>query len=59
MGATKMAIDAGFCHIDTAHAYQVDTAHAYQDVGQVTQSKIGDRTVKSEDIFLTSKAMCL
>nr|XP_020010614.1 aldo-keto reductase family 1 member C13-like isoform X2 [Castor canadensis] len=53
MEATKMAIDAGFRHIDTAYSYHVE-----EEVGQVIQSKIADGTVKREDIFLTSKLWC-
>jgi diketogulonate reductase-like aldo/keto reductase len=54
MEATKMAIDAGFRHIDTAYSYHVE-----EKVGKVIQSKIADGTVKREDIFLTSKVLCI
>ncbi|KAM5235396.1 aldo-keto reductase family 1 member C1-like [Ctenodactylus gundi] len=48
--ATKLAIDAGFRHIDTAYAYQVE-----EEVGQAIRGKIADGIVKREDVFLTSK----
>uniref|UniRef100_A0A8C9PPT2 NADP-dependent oxidoreductase domain-containing protein n=1 Tax=Spermophilus dauricus TaxID=99837 RepID=A0A8C9PPT2_SPEDA len=47
--ATKIAIEAGFCHIDCAYVYQVE-----EEVGLAIRSKIADGTVKREDI-LTSK----
>lgn len=51
--ATKIAIDAGFRHIDSAYCYQVE-----EEVGMVIQSKIADGTVKREDIFYTTKLWC-
>ncbi|XP_005386915.1 PREDICTED: aldo-keto reductase family 1 member C3-like isoform X4 [Chinchilla lanigera] len=51
--ATKLAIDAGFRHIDTAYAYLVE-----EEVGQAIKSKIAEGRVKREDIFLTSKLWC-
>ncbi|XP_046298389.1 aldo-keto reductase family 1 member C3-like isoform X3 [Marmota monax] len=48
--ATKIAIEAGFCHIDCAYAYQVE-----EEVGLAIRSKIADGTVKREDILYTSK----
>ncbi|XP_012864701.1 PREDICTED: prostaglandin-E(2) 9-reductase-like isoform X1 [Dipodomys ordii] len=48
--AIKIAIDAGFRHIDTAYFYEVE-----EEVGQAIRSKIEEGTVKREDIFLTSK----
>uniref|UniRef100_A0A8C0XE63 NADP-dependent oxidoreductase domain-containing protein n=1 Tax=Castor canadensis TaxID=51338 RepID=A0A8C0XE63_CASCN len=50
MEATKMAIDAGFLHIDTAYVYQVE-----EEIGLAIRSKIIDGTVNREDMFLTSK----
>ncbi|XP_037703905.1 aldo-keto reductase family 1 member C1 homolog isoform X2 [Choloepus didactylus] len=48
--ATKLAIDAGFRHIDSALLYGNE-----EEVGQAIRSKIADGTVKREDIFYTSK----
>ncbi|XP_008526448.1 aldo-keto reductase family 1 member C23-like protein [Equus przewalskii] len=47
---TKLAIDAGFRHIDSAYSYNNE-----KEVGQAIRSKIEDGTVKREDIFYTSK----
>ncbi|XP_004477426.2 aldo-keto reductase family 1 member C1-like isoform X2 [Dasypus novemcinctus] len=48
--ATKLAIDAGFRHIDSAFVYKNE-----EQIGRAIQSKIADGTVKREDIFFTSK----
>ncbi|XP_007935199.1 aldo-keto reductase family 1 member C1-like [Orycteropus afer afer] len=48
--ATKLAIDAGFRHIDSAHLYENE-----KEIGQAIRSKIADGIVKREDIFYTSK----
>ena len=40
----------------------MDSAHLYQNeeqVGQAIRSKIADGTVKREDIFYTSKVLCM
>uniref|UniRef100_A0A8C9PLN1 NADP-dependent oxidoreductase domain-containing protein n=1 Tax=Spermophilus dauricus TaxID=99837 RepID=A0A8C9PLN1_SPEDA len=52
--ATKIAIEAGYRHIDCAYAYQVE-----EEVGLAVRSKIADGTVKREDIFCTSKVLCI
>ncbi|XP_072874781.1 aldo-keto reductase family 1 member C1 isoform X2 [Chlorocebus sabaeus] len=51
--ATKLAIEAGFRHIDSAHLYNNE-----EYVGLAIRSKIADGTVKREDIFYTSKLWC-
>nr|XP_004477411.1 aldo-keto reductase family 1 member C4 [Dasypus novemcinctus] len=48
--ATKLAIDVGFHHIDSAYFYQNE-----EEVGRAIRRKIADGTVKREDIFYTSK----
>ncbi|XP_038188433.1 3-alpha-hydroxysteroid dehydrogenase-like isoform X2 [Arvicola amphibius] len=48
--ATKIAIDAGFRHFDSAYLYGIE-----EEAGQAIRSKIADGTVKREDIFYTSK----
>ncbi|GAB1297896.1 Aldo-keto reductase family 1, member C19 [Apodemus speciosus] len=48
--STKMAIDTGFRHIDSAYAYKNE-----KETGQAIRSKIADGVVKREDIFLTTK----
>ncbi|XP_049738030.1 aldo-keto reductase family 1 member C3-like isoform X5 [Elephas maximus indicus] len=48
--ATKLAIDAGFRHIDSAYLYENE-----DKVAQAIRSKIADGIVKREDIFYTSK----
>ena len=50
--ATKIAIDAGFRHIDSAYFYQNE-----EELGRAIRSKIADGTVRREDIFYTSKVL--
>ncbi|XP_040844626.1 aldo-keto reductase family 1 member C15-like isoform X9 [Ochotona curzoniae] len=47
---TKVAIEAGFRHIDAAFAYENE-----KEVGAAIREKIADGTVKREDIFYTTK----
>nr|XP_051690730.1 aldo-keto reductase family 1 member C15 isoform X2 [Oryctolagus cuniculus] len=47
---TKVAIDAGFRHIDAAYLYENE-----EEVGAAIREKIADGTVKREDIFYTTK----
>ncbi|XP_066137153.1 aldo-keto reductase family 1 member C15-like [Saccopteryx bilineata] len=48
--ATKVAIDVGFRHIDSAYVYDNE-----EEVGKAIREKIADGTVKREDIFYTTK----
>ncbi|XP_069619260.1 aldo-keto reductase family 1 member C1-like isoform X2 [Ranitomeya imitator] len=48
--STKVAIDAGYRHIDGALIYGNEV-----QIGQAIRSKIADGTVKREDIFYTGK----
>ncbi|XP_021071164.1 aldo-keto reductase family 1 member C21 [Mus pahari] len=50
---TKIAIDAGFRHFDSASVYNTE-----DHVGEAIRSKIADGTVRREDIFYTSKLWC-
>ncbi|XP_060228932.1 aldo-keto reductase family 1 member C21-like [Meriones unguiculatus] len=50
---TKIAIDAGFRHFDTASVY-----HNEDQVGEAIRSKIADGTVRREDVFCTTKLWC-
>ncbi|XP_055457849.1 aldo-keto reductase family 1 member C1-like, partial [Psammomys obesus] len=51
--STKIAIDTGFRHIDSAYVYQNE-----KEIGHAIRSKIADGVVRREDIFLTTKLWC-
>ncbi|XP_006254245.1 aldo-keto reductase family 1 member C21 isoform X1 [Rattus norvegicus] len=50
---TKIAIDAGFHHFDSAFVYNTE-----DHVGEAIREKIANGTTRREDIFYTSKLWC-
>ena len=46
----ETAIDLGYRHIDTAHAYNTETA-----VGQAIRNKLDQGKVRREDLFISTK----
>ncbi|XP_058525517.1 aldo-keto reductase family 1 member C3-like isoform X4 [Ochotona princeps] len=51
--ATKLAIDAGFRHVDSAYTYGIE-----EEVGLAIRSKIAEGIVERKEIFCTSKLWC-
>lgn len=52
--ATERAISAGYRHIDSAYVYQNE-----EEVGRALQKKMADGTVTRNDLFFTTKVLCV
>lgn len=48
------AIDVGYRHFDSAYLYLNE-----EEIGRAIQKKIADGSVKREDVFYTSKVLCI
>jgi len=52
--AVRVALDAGYRHIDTAQNYYNE-----EEIGEAMEEKINAGVVKRDDIFLTTKVNLL
>ena len=50
----ETAMEVGYRHFDTAALYQTEPF-----LGQALKNKIADGTLKREDVFITSKVICI
>jgi aldehyde reductase len=51
--AVKDAINAGYTHLDCAHAYE-----NHKEVGEAIKESIAEGKIKREDLFITTKDWC-